>query len=376
VTGRPEATGRPGAVRWVGSAGRPAPGDPVGRAPPPGCRRSQAGAGWESAGARRTESGEPTCVPGRRPCGAAERSGPAGSQRRPPPARRPGRFRSRPLERPASPRAPMPRREARGWRPPVRDAPATPKDGRRPRPRPRPPGPSPGAVGRRRRPRLHAAPLPWHRRGRSPRGRARRALGRRRPVGWALAWGLAGRPGQASRGARSAVRRWAGRAGSAARVGPGGQVGLPRRIGPPGLAKPAERASMPASVTRLRRSTHPGTPAATRRRRRARPVTAGVRRLAGVAWMGGWVSRLGRAAGWLERMEAVRGSRGGLARLLGPTGPGPTRSAKPGCLVEAAGRPRAGRGPVRRPGWRASGPRWELVGSRPRWTACGCRGGR
>ena len=425
MTGRPETAGRPGVVRWAGSARRPAPGDRVGRAPPPGCRR--AGAGWGSAGVRRSESGEPTCVPGRRPCGAAERSGPAGSRLQPPPAGRPGRFPSRALEHPASPRTPTPRPETRGWRPPARDAPATPTDqaGRRPRRRPRAPVPSPGTVGRRRRPRPHAAPLPWHRPGRSRRGRVPRAPGRRRrPAGWALA----GRPGQASRGARSAVRRWAGPAGSAAWVGPGGQVGLPGGIGPPGAAKPTEMASMPASAIRHRRSTHPGMPTGRRRRAwlvarktraressasarmplaglpgsRARPMASGirpaspmgpmppaesmegrsrlrpamaeVRRLAGVAWTGGWVCRPGRAAGWLERMEAVRGSGGGLPPLPGPIGPGPATLAKPGCPVGSAGWPRAGPGPVRRPGWMASGPR--EVGPRARWPACGCRGGR
>jgi hypothetical protein len=374
VTGRPEAAGRPGAVRWVGPAGRPVPGGPVGRPPPPGYHRSQAGVvAWESAGVRRSWSAEPTYVPGRRPWGAAERSGPAESRRRRPPARRPGRFRSRPPERPASPRT------------------------------------------------------PWSR------GRVRRAPGRRRrPVGWALARDPTRWPAQASSGAHSAVRPWAARAGSAASVGPGGRVGPPGGIAPPGAAKPNERASMPASATRHRHSTHPATPAATRRGRRVRlvarrtrargssalarmppagspgrrarpmpsgtrpapmmgprppagsmegrsclrPATAGVRRPAGAAWMEGWLPRPGPAAGWLGRMKAVRGSRGGLAPLLGPTGPAPARSARPACPVEAAGRPRAGPGPVRRPGWRASGPRGKVAGSRPRWPAYGCRGGR
>jgi hypothetical protein len=284
VTGRPGAAGQPGAVRRVGLAGRAAPGDRVGRAPLPGCR--WVGAGWESVGVRRNERAKPTCVPGRPPCGAAERSGPAGSRRRPPRARRVGR---------------------------------------RPRRRPRAPGPSLGAVGGWRRPRRHVARLPRHRRGRPPRGRVPRAPARqRRPVGWALAGGSAGRPGQASRGAGAAVRRWAGRAGSAAWVGPAGaaepaeRAPALERVRLAGLLgrrpRPMPSGAQPASLM------DPMAPAESMEGRSClRPATAGVRRLAGVAWMGGWVSQPGRAEGWLEWTEAVRGSRGGLPPCLGPT---------------------------------------------------------
>gem|GEM_PF-4973228 len=289
---RSATPGLVGAVGWperaapqrrVGSAGRAAPGDPVGRAPLPGCR--WVGAGWGSVGVRRDERAEPTCVPGRPLCGAAERSGPAGSRRRPPRPRRRGRLRARSPEHPGS--------------------------SRRPRPR--------------------------HRRGRSPRRRVPRAPARRRrPVGWALAGGSAGRPGQASRGAGAAVRRWAGRAGSAVWVGPGGQVGRSGGVGPPGAAKPAERAPalervrlggllgrrarpMP-SGTQPASLMDPVPPAGSMEGWSGlRPPTAGVRRLAGVAWPGGWVARPGRAEGWLGWTEAGRGSRGGLPPRPGPT---------------------------------------------------------